>query len=99
MRNCEALLWTDPSALLDEDKDLLEMDFEDLGAGPAIARQTWIAEMEAALAFASAEPVVGEKQTDTEAPVDTEGSIRFKRRRRRNRGRLSTRTNSITRTG
>ena len=99
MRNCEALLWTDPSALLDEDKDLLEMDFEDLGAGPAIARQTWIAEMEAALAFASEEPQADEKQTDTEAPVDTEGSIRFKRRRRRNTGRLRTRPNSITRNG
>ena len=98
MRNCEALLWTDPSALLEEDQDLLEMDFEDLGAGPAIARQTWVAEMEAALAFAAGDSQVDETQTELEAPVDTEGSIRFKRRRRRGTGLLGL-EHSITRSG
>ena len=49
MRDCERLLWTDPSLLLEKDRTLLDMDFEDLGSGPAIARQTWISEMDAAI--------------------------------------------------
>ena len=51
-RRCEDLLWTYPSSLLDEDKYLLDIDFEDLGDGAADSRQMWISEMEAALAAA-----------------------------------------------
>ena len=81
MRNCEALvLWMDPSALLEDDQELLEMDFEDLGAGPA------------------GDPQVGMEQTKIEVPVDTEGSIRFRRQRRRNRDTLGADSCSITRT-
>jgi hypothetical protein len=48
MRHCEDVLWTDPFTLLPEDRGLLEVDFEALGDGPAVARQMWIAEMDAA---------------------------------------------------
>ena len=34
-RRCEDLLWTDTSTLLDEDKYLLDLDFDDLGDGTA----------------------------------------------------------------
>ena len=90
MRRCEDLLWTDPTLLLVDDKYLLDIDFEALGDGPAIDRQIWISEMEAASVAAG---VVDLPHTDTtrgtaqlDAPVDTEGSIRFRRRRRRTHG-------------
>ena len=87
MRQCEDLLWTDPSTLLPEDTHLLSIDFEELGNSPAIMRQLWISEMEAAtnasrLHDARQEQIIWEDpQLDT--PVDTEGSIRFRRRRKR----------------
>jgi hypothetical protein len=48
MRECEDLLWTDPSILLPKDRHLLSIDFEELSNSPAIMRQLWISEMEAA---------------------------------------------------
>ena len=36
MRDCEHLLWTDPTELLLEDRSLLEMNFDELGKGSAI---------------------------------------------------------------
>ena len=87
MRDCEDLLWTDPSILQPEDRHLLSVDFEELGNSPAIMHQLWISEMEAAtsaarLAEAQQEQVIWEEpQLDT--PVDTEGSIRFRRRRKK----------------
>lgn len=45
---CKALLWTDPSTLLSEDRYLLEIDFDALADGPASERQTWLSEMDAA---------------------------------------------------
>jgi hypothetical protein len=87
MRHCEDVLWTDPSVLLPEDRGLLEVDFEALGDGPAIARQIWLSEMKAATSAARiAEELpqtVGEPVGYLSVPVDTEGSIRFRRRRRR----------------
>jgi hypothetical protein len=90
-RRCEELLWTDPSTLLDEDKYLLDIDFEKLGDGPSAARQAWISEMEAARAaacYASREELEGDLDDlycSILVQVDTEGSIRFCRRRRRRR--------------
>jgi hypothetical protein len=87
MRECEDLLWTDPSILLPEDRHLLSIYFEELGNSPAIMRQLWISEMEAAtnasrLNDARCEQIIWEDpQLDT--PVDTEGSICFQRRRKR----------------
>jgi hypothetical protein len=84
---CEALLWTDPSTLLSEDRYLLDVDFEDLGDASASSRQMWLAEMDAAWCAACyadgdyTDVMLEEPQLDT--PVDTEGSIQFCRRRRR----------------
>ena len=88
MRDCEHLLWTDPTELLPEDRSLLELDFADLGEGPAIARQTWLSEMQAALCAARGVSHSAPDQQQLDAPIDTEGSIRFRRRRRRTRRRL-----------
>jgi hypothetical protein len=87
---CEALLWTDPSTLLTEDRYLLDVDFDELGDGPASSRQMWLAEMDAARCAARyadgdyTDVILEEPRLDT--PVDTEGSIRFRRRRRRQCG-------------
>ena len=88
-RRCEDLLWTDPSTLFDEDKYLLELDFDDLGDGTAASRQMWISEMEAASAAArnsgieESDDFAGDTFPAPPAPVDTAGSIRFRRCRRR----------------
>ena len=91
-RRCEDLLWTDPSSLLDDDKYLLDIDFDDLGDGAAASRQMWISEMEAASAAArdagreGIDEAAGNSFPVPPAPVDTEGSIRFRRRRCRQSG-------------
>ena len=88
-RRCEELLWTDPTQLLPEDQCLLNLDFAALGSGNAVVRQLWISEMEAATAAAQYDRRQ-QRQARLEArltreppPIDTEGSIRFRRRRRR----------------
>ena len=87
MRDGEDLIWTDPSILLPEDRPLLHIDFESLGNSPAIMRQLWVAEMEAATVAARCESARQEEviweNEQLESPIDTEGSIRFRRRRRR----------------
>jgi hypothetical protein len=87
MQHCEDVLWTDPSILLPEDRCLLEVDFEALGDGPAIAPQIWLSEMEAATSAARLDAgpteVAGESVGYMSVLVDTEGSIRFRQRRRR----------------
>jgi hypothetical protein len=89
-RKCEALLWTDPSTLLSEDRYLLDVNFEELGEGSASSRQMWLAEMDAARCAARyadgdyTDAILEEPRLAT--PIDTEGSIRFRRRRRRQRG-------------
>jgi hypothetical protein len=84
-RKCEELLWTDPTTLLDDDRYLLELDFDALGDAPSSTRQAWLSEMEAARCASRLHEDVGDDLwVDTQpAPVDTEGSIRFRRRRRR----------------
>ena len=83
MRVCEDLLWTDPSILLPEDRSLLCVDFESLGNSPAIMRQLWISEMEASTAAARVESARQEdvmwENDQLVVPIDTEGSIRFRR--------------------
>ena len=63
------------------------MDFEALGDGPAIARQMWIEEMKSANSASriagGVQPADDDGGRYLEVPVDTEGSIRFRRRRRR----------------
>jgi hypothetical protein len=84
-RKCEELLWTDPTTLLDEDRYLLNIDFEALGDAPSSTRQAWLSEMEAARCVSHQnDSIEDDPWTDMRpAPVDTEGSIRFRRRRRR----------------
>jgi hypothetical protein len=84
-QRCEDLLWTDPSTLLEDDRYLLALDFEDIGAAPSDTRQAWISEMEAARCAATYVPgSLDEDMTDDlPVPIDSEGSIRFQRRRRR----------------
>jgi hypothetical protein len=47
-QQCEDLLWTDPSTLLDEDRYLFDLDFAAIGKAPSDTRQAWILEIEAA---------------------------------------------------
>ena len=98
MSKCESLLWTDPSLLLTEDRSLLDLDFETLGNAPAIDRQIWIEEVEAAYCAAGVAPPSALAEY-TAPTTDTEGSIRFRRRRKRSQGSLgvttSTSSNSL----
>ena len=99
MHQCEALLWTDPSVLLPEDRQLLDVDFESLGDGPAVDRQLWISAMESAVAASRlADGTDADCSEYPPVPLDTEGSIRFRRRRRRRRDQTSwlRRNDSIT---
>ena len=45
-------MWTDPSELLSNHQQLLEVDFEELGEGPSSDRQQWIIAMESAISLA-----------------------------------------------
>ena len=97
MRQCEALLWTDPSILQPADRQLLDLDFEALGDGPAVDRQLWISEMESAVAAARiADGTDADCVSYPPAPLDTEGSIKFRRRRRRTRNNGLRSDDSIT---
>jgi len=89
------LMWTDPGDLLPEDRPLLEEDFEELAASTAADREFWVASMETAIAAAGhvrlkrrrdrLEAASGMENTVSDDPsVDTEGSIRFRRRRKKN---------------
>jgi hypothetical protein len=49
-KECEDYLWTDPMSLLPEDRELLGIDFEELGEANAEARHIWLSEMRAAKA-------------------------------------------------
>jgi hypothetical protein len=98
MRQCEALLWTDPSILLPADQQLLDLDFEALGDRPAVDRQLWVSEMESAVAAARISDGTDVVCTSyPSVPLDTEGSIRFRRRHRRNRSNGLRSEDSITR--
>ena len=82
------MMWTDPDSLLPADSDLLNIDFEQLGDAPAIYRQIWLSEMRSACnaaCFANGE-LPAFPHVSSGPQVDTEGSIRFRRRRRRSLG-------------
>ena len=87
-QKCEDLLWTDPSDLLEADRALLDMDFSRLGSGPATDRQMWVSEMEAARAASqhTLDVTADTAPPRTDPPVDSEGSIRYRRRKRRSKG-------------
>ena len=98
MAEVEELANRDPEDLLPEDRHWLDVDFSALGDGSAKDRCLWAAELDSALAAAKhvargstqtlrsrygQGPVYDTRSTSVEAVVDTEGSIRWKRRRRR----------------
>jgi hypothetical protein len=72
-------------SLLEEDRYLLDIDFTEIGNVPSATRQVWILEMEAAAAAArydaSADGEAAPHYSNNEVPIDTEGSIWFRRRR------------------
>ena len=45
MEQIKDLLWTDPDDLLDDDRALLDEDFEQLGLATATNREFWVASM------------------------------------------------------
>ena len=71
------LLWIDPEDLLEDDRPLLYEDPEELGASSTTNQAYWVACVEAALLSASHE------SQDVPPELDTEGSIRYRRRRKR----------------
>eukprot|EP00985_Skeletonema_marinoi_P000027 scaffold8_cov142-Skeletonema_marinoi.AAC.20 len=91
-------LWVDPQNLLPHDRGLLNETFESLGSSPA-ACELWIAAMEVAISAAeharrqddpsscrrrlTTGPDYAPRTVEIVPIVDTEGSIRYKRRRRR----------------
>ena len=86
------LMWTDPDDLLEGDRGLLDEDFEALGSAHAADRECWVASMDAAVAAAGHAKRKAQQDADEEAhegvasapiPIDSEGSIRYRRRRKR----------------
>ena len=91
-------LWVDPQDLLPRDRGLLEENFNSMGSSPA-ACELWIAAMEVAVSAAeharrktdptsrrrrfTCGPDYAPKRVEIVPIRDTEGSIRYKRRRRR----------------
>ena len=95
MERVEMLLQTDPHELLPEHRELLEMDFEKVGSGSPIDLQLWAEEMDSAVA-ATSHVCRGSSQAlrtrycsgpnacmsviEEQVFVDSEGSIRWRRR-------------------
>ena len=85
-------MWTDPDDLLECDRGLLDEDCEALGSTHVVDRKCWVASVEAAVAAAGHAKQKAHQEADMEAdegvtsapvPIDSKGSIRFRRRRRR----------------
>lgn len=98
MQQAESLMDTDPMELLPEHRALLDIDFEKLGEDAAMDRQLWVAEMESAVSAADharrgsyqtlktrfcTGPTSRLRRAGEVATVDNEGSIRWRRRRKR----------------
>ena len=84
------LIWTDPDELLDADRKLLGVNFRKLGRARAVTQECWIAEMEAATGLARCIRGARDENgagtvpaSDGDPDVDTEGSIRYRRRRKK----------------
>ena len=91
-------IWVDPQDLLPRDRGLLEENFNSMGSSPA-ACELWMAVMEVAVSAAehasrkndptsrrrrfTCGPDYAPKIVEIVPIRDTEGSIRYKRRRRR----------------
>ena len=99
MDTIEDYIHVDPMTLLPEDRGLLKVDFDGLAESAPVDQETWVSEMETAVS-AAAHVRVGSRQAihsrfctgpnprstviEESVVVDSEGSIRWRRRRRRN---------------
>ena len=63
------LIWEDPENLLEEDRWLLTEDFSVLGKSSEIAKECWVADMEAAKSAA----LTRQQQDETPTPNQAEG--------------------------
>ena len=79
MATIKDLLWTDPEELLDDDKALLEEDFEQLGMETATNREFWVASMDAN----NTEVEQPENHVLSDPEFDNEGSLRYRKRQRK----------------
>ena len=99
METIEDYLHVDPLTLLSEDRSLLSIDFDSLADSSPADQQTWVAEMESAVSAAAhvrngsrqalhsrycSGPHTRSSRLEETVEVDTEGSIRWRRRRRHN---------------
>ena len=99
METIEDYLHVDPLTLLSEDRSLLSIDLDSLAESSPADQQTWVAEMETAVAAAAhvrngsrqalhsrycSGPRPRSSRLEETVERDTEGSIRWRRRRRRN---------------
>ena len=99
MDTIEDYLHVDPMSLLPEDRRLLTVDLEALAESSPVNQQTWVAEMETAVSAAShirsgSRQAINSRYCSGPQPlatvveefveVDSEGSMRWRRRRRRN---------------
>ena len=88
----------DPEDLLPENRALLEIDFDALGKGSTQDKQFWVAEMESAISAAEhinqgtrqalrtryeVRTTYDTRPTTVTSTKDSEGSIRWRRRRKR----------------
>ena len=98
MEEVERHAEVDPEDLLPENRKLLDTDFAALGGGAAVDRAYWVAEMNAAVAAAAhvqrgstqtlrsrycSGPQYNTRSYSIAPMVETEGSLRWRRRRRR----------------
>ena len=97
MEKCESMVTVHPGDLLPEHRDLLRVNFEELGEGHTLGRQYWLADMESALSAADhvregsrqalrtrycSGPRPRMPEVRESVLIDSEGSIRWRRRRR-----------------
>ena len=96
--NVERYAMTDPEDLLPENRHLLDIDFEALGEASSIEKQFWVAEMETAVAASDhikqgtvqalrsrygLDAVYDTRRRTVSSMKDSEGSLRWRRRRKR----------------
>ena len=92
----------DPEDLLPENREFLEIDFDALGKGSTQDKQYWVAETESAVSAADhikqgttqalrtrydVTPKYDTRRTTVSSTINSEGSIRWRRRRKRRKER------------
>ena len=89
MPKIKDLLWTDLDGMLENDKALLEQDFEKLGSSTVTSRKFWVASIKSAILAAEHRGRRDNSTTDNEdsedhvlhvPAFDNEGSLRYRKR-------------------